>query len=124
MRSNFLKPFQAVRCCPVATWALAPEIEPFELVEPVYALVIDMPAFPPEQRVDAPVAIADPREGNLADASQERLVAAWSGLVVERGSGQHHDAACPPSGDAIGVDEILRKRAPLGWPHSFFLITS
>jgi hypothetical protein len=120
VRSNFLKSFQAVCYYPVATRPLAPEIEPFELVEPVYALVIDMPALPPEQRVDAPVPIPYTRERNLSDTSQEHLVAALSGLVVERGPCQHHDAACPPSGDAIGVDEILRKRTPLGWPHSFF----
>ena len=44
----------------VALRALAAQIEPFELVEPVDPLVVNPPAFSSKQRVDAPVAARGP----------------------------------------------------------------
>jgi len=124
VRPCLLHALKAVRRRAIPARALAPEIEPFELVEAVHALVVDSPAFPPEQRVDAPVAVADPRERDLPDTSDQRVVIARTRRVVEGRSGQHNHAARTASGDTVRVDEIPCKHAPLRWPHSFFLMTS
>ena len=50
---------------------LAPEIEPFERVDAVHRLVVDLPAFPPQKRVDAPVAVADAGEHNLSNTGDD-----------------------------------------------------
>jgi len=67
-----------------------------------------------------PVAVADPRERDLPDTSDQRIVIARTRRIVEGGSGQHNDAACATGRDTVRVDEILCKHAPLRWPHSFF----
>jgi len=124
MRSNFIKPFQTVRCCPIPARALTPEIEAFELVEAIHALVVYPPAFPPEQRVDAPVTVSDPGEGDLPDAGDKRVVITGARRVIEGRPGQHDHPARASGGDTVGVDEILRDHAPLSRSYSFFLTTS
>lgn len=79
VRMRLLHTFKAMRRRPIPTRTLAPEIESFELVEAIDAFVIDGPAF----RVDAPVAVADPREGNLPDTGDKRVVIAGTRRVVE-----------------------------------------
>ena len=81
--------------------------------------MVHPPAFPPEQHVDAPVTVADPRDCDVKDTGNERIIVARARRVIESGSGQDNDAACVPTGDAVRVDEIRRKDAPLSRPHSF-----
>jgi len=107
-----------------AARTFAPEIEPFFHVDPISLLVIDEPALPPQQNVDAPHPIAHTRLGNLPDARSFRSVIARVRLVVVRGTVQSHHARGMPRTHPIGIDQILRQLTFMRWLQSFFRTTS
>lgn len=124
MWARGLYAFEAVSSSTVAAWPLATKMQPFLLVKAIDTLMIDLPAFAAKQTIDALVAVANPGHCNLSNAGHERLIVAWSGVISVSRSGQHNNTACSAYGHPVLFDEMLRKLAPLRWPHSFFLMTS
>ena len=51
---------------------LSPGSQPFLAIEPVDPLVVDPPAFPPQQDVQPPVAVAHPRRRQVAQPQPQR----------------------------------------------------
>jgi hypothetical protein len=42
-------------------------LQTFQAIEPIHSFVVDQPAFPLQERMDPPVAVAYPDGGNLLD---------------------------------------------------------
>lgn len=60
-----------------------PQREPVEPIEPVDALDVDRPAFPPQQGMHPPIAIAHAHRGDLADAlTQRRLILVTAAIAI------------------------------------------
>src|SRR5690606_7821658 len=53
------------------TGPLTPQVESGLAIQPVCALVVDLPPFPPQQYEDPAEAIADPCGGNLLDPPKQ-----------------------------------------------------
>ena len=64
--------------------ALVAQGKTFLAVEPVDTLVVDLPAFPAKQDVNALIAVADARGGDFSDAHPEDGLVVPLGLVAVR----------------------------------------
>jgi hypothetical protein len=49
-------------------------LQTFEAIKPINSFVVDPPAFPLQEGVNPPVAIAHPDGGNLFDPVSQRLL--------------------------------------------------
>jgi hypothetical protein len=110
-----------VRCRYVAPRPSKPHAEPLLAIQPVHALVIDLPTFTSEQDLDAEVAVAHPRRGQSPNQpSQHGLIVAVRAVAVRRTveSQQRTSSALAHPVRPLQVPDQL---APRLRPHNFFL---
>lgn len=111
-------------CSDASAWSPAPQVESFFFVYPVRLLVIDLPAFTPQQRVNAPHAEPDAGLGDLLNAFSHGAIVAWMRFVVIAGRRQKHGADCTTHTYTVARTKILGQLALLSRLQSFFLMTS
>ena len=86
--------------------------------------MVDAPALAPQQRVDAPEAVAHAAQGDLADARRQRRVVARARPALQGRPCQEQQRRGAPSRDTVLVNQPLGQRTFLRRPQSFFLRTS
>jgi len=74
--------WQPLRGRPMPPWSPFEQRQAVLLVEPIDTLVIDAPALAAQHGVNALVAIAHPRRGNLPDAAAQWRLIGRNGAVV------------------------------------------
>jgi hypothetical protein len=89
------------------------------LVEPVDPLGVDDPALAPQQHVDAAIAVAHPRLGDLLDPLHESGLRAALALVVVGRRLRPQHAAGPTDRNLPGAADLIDQPAPARRPYSF-----
>ena len=94
------------------------------LVKPIHPLRVHIPALPPEQHMDTPIAVMHPRLGDLPHPLlQVGLIRTATTIVVARSLRTKHTAR-PPDADLPGAPNIIDELAPPIRPQSFRETTS
>src|SRR5215469_14766229 len=101
-----------------------PHAQPLLAIQPVHALVIDLPAFPAEQDVDAEVAVAHPRRGQFPNPlSKHGLIVADCAVAMRRTVESQHRASAALA-HPVGPLQVPNQLAPALRPHNFVCSTS
>lgn len=94
---------------------LSSKVKPFFAVDPVYTLLVDVPALTPKKRMNTKISISDSGLCDLTDAcAQERIIFPPRAVPV-RGATDTYDLATTPLADFICFLEILHLCSLPGW---------
>jgi len=95
------------------------------LVEPIDPLMIDYPAFPPNQHINSPEAEPHTGVGNLSHPSPKGLIQRLAlRLPIPTRSALQTNFAGPLNAHTVTIDQVADERLGLRRPQSFFLRTS
>ena len=106
------------------SWFLRPHRQPFHLVEPVDALMVDPPTFSLEQDVDPLVAVADTSLGQLSDPSSEYSLQRSVALASVCCTGEPDDRAGSALRHPVAGLQVMHHFTLPGRLQSFFRIRS
>ena len=87
----------------------SPQLQPEFPVDPPGLFVIDLPSFPPQQDVDAAVAIAHPRRRQFLDPHLETGLIGTAGLVSDGRPLRRQRIAGPPLADTVAGLQIANQ---------------
>src|SRR5579863_9067510 len=108
----------------MAARPLKPHAQPLLAIQPVPPLVIDLPAFPSEQDINAEVAVAYSRRGQFSNPSSKRgLIVADRAIAVRRTVESQHRASSALA-HPVSPLQLPDQLAPTLRPHNFFCSTS
>src|SRR5262245_13457873 len=117
-------PRHAVRCRSVPPRPALEERQSFLLVQAVHALAVNHPSLPTQHDVNALVAVAHARGGDLLDAqAQWRLIGRHRAIVVQR-TRNHHGTARLGDARAVLHPQVIDQLAFARGPQAFRLSTS
>ena len=88
------------------------------------AMLAHLEPFSPKQDMDSPVAVANPRPGNLPDPLAKNDGILPNRSVAVTGARQRKNATSATFADAEAVLEMSHERALLSGLQSFFSMTS
>ncbi len=117
------RPLLAVCCTDMSAGALSAQIQPFQAINPVYFLVVNLPAFPSQLDMNARATIPYPGFRYFPDTQGYRPIVTPDLPVVDS-SALHQQPASPADTDTIYLLQKAHRLALLSRPQNFFFSTS